>query len=167
MSEKYERRQIVVQCENNHTWKTNFSSLKSQNTGCPYCKGVKVWNPIKTAQKIAKKYNGECLSTSYINYDTKLKWKCEEGHIWETILYNVKNRNYWCSICSKSRSENNIRDVLEQYFDIIFPSQKPRWLKICNPYFYCLLVNYHNLRHNNFHCYYAYFCYYYSFHFLY
>ena len=54
---------------------------------------------IINLQKIAKDRGGKCLSTNYINSETKLKWQCSEGHIWESPSSSVKNKNRWCPQC--------------------------------------------------------------------
>lgn len=47
----------------------------------------------------AKEFEGECLSTEYINNSTKYKWKCSNGHIFEKTWAEINNRNRWCRIC--------------------------------------------------------------------
>ncbi len=44
---------------------------------------------------------GECLSKSYKNVRSPLKWRCAKGHVWETTADYVKNQGYWCGICAK------------------------------------------------------------------
>lgn len=48
---------------------------------------------------LAKQRGGQCLSTKYINSRTKLTWKCDKGHKWETTQNIIKNGS-WCPICS-------------------------------------------------------------------
>lgn len=52
-------------------------------------------------KKLAMNRGGECLSTVYINYNTKLTWRCSLGHIWEAIGYSIE-RGHWCPRCSNS-----------------------------------------------------------------
>lgn len=61
---------------------------------------------------IAHKRGGTCLSTEYVNSDTKLKWQCKNGHIWEAIPYSVKSGT-WCMICS-----GKARKTIEEMRDI-------------------------------------------------
>lgn len=53
---------------------------------------------LKEVQSIAKKKGGKCLSESYFNALTKLKWQCKEGHIWETTPSAI-TQGYWCPKC--------------------------------------------------------------------
>jgi hypothetical protein len=57
---------------------------------------------IENMQKIAKSRGGKCLSDNFVNVDTRLKWQCEKGHIWESVPSSIK-RGSWCSRCSRSK----------------------------------------------------------------
>ena len=50
---------------------------------------------------------------------SKLKWKCKEGHIWETSLGSVLNGN-WCNKCHFYHSEELCRTALEQILNTNF-----------------------------------------------
>ena len=54
---------------------------------------------IKHMQALAKQRGGQCLSDSYINTKTKLRWRCAKGHEWETTPASVKNAGSWCPVC--------------------------------------------------------------------
>ena len=69
----------------------------------------KDWSPkvplkltIEEMRAIAKGRGGKCLSKKYTNSQTKLKWKCGEGHVWESTSNNVK-RGSWCPICARKK----------------------------------------------------------------
>ncbi|RIA78969.1 hypothetical protein C1645_841925 [Glomus cerebriforme] len=55
---------------------------------------------LDIAHEIAKKHDGECLSTEYINSITPMLWKCHQGHIWSTPFNNIKNIGLWCHQCA-------------------------------------------------------------------
>jgi hypothetical protein len=100
LSEKYVSAltKLKWQCNDNHKWEATPNSIKN-GTWCPYCAG-NVKFTIEDMKEIAKKRGGKCLSDEYINLDTKLKWRCKEGHIWETTPYCIKNRKFWCPKCA-------------------------------------------------------------------
>ncbi|MDO9537231.1 MAG: zinc-ribbon domain-containing protein, partial [Thermoplasmata archaeon] len=50
-------------------------------------------------QAIAKSRGGECLSKTYVNSNTKLRWRCNDGHEWGAAPGNVKHAN-WCPFCA-------------------------------------------------------------------
>jgi hypothetical protein len=50
-------------------------------------------------RELAESKGGKCLSETYVNSQTKLKWKCDEGHTWEAIPNSIK-RGRWCPFCA-------------------------------------------------------------------
>ncbi|MEN9407029.1 MAG: hypothetical protein RLZZ455_245 [Candidatus Parcubacteria bacterium] len=58
---------------------------------------------IEEMQDIAAEHDGKCLSIEYINSNTKLKWQCKEGHVWESTPLSVKYAGNWCSLCSRKK----------------------------------------------------------------
>ena len=57
---------------------------------------------IEDMYEIAKQRNGKCLSKEYANAKTKLKWQCDNGHIWKATSENIK-KGCWCPICSHKK----------------------------------------------------------------
>lgn len=60
--------------------------------------------------EIAHSRDGECLSPTYINAHTHLKWKCHEGHVWEAKPHNVKSGS-WCPNCKNRTPKYTIKDM--------------------------------------------------------
>ena len=56
---------------------------------------------VEKMQEIAASHEGYYLSQTYINNRTKSKWKCAQGHEWETTASSIINGNTWCPICRK------------------------------------------------------------------
>lgn len=54
---------------------------------------------IEDMQDLAKKYGGRCLSETYINSTTKLKWECKNGHVWESTTRGMRRIKFWCPKC--------------------------------------------------------------------
>ena len=97
-------------CKNGHIWKAKSGNIKS-GKWCPKCAyehvaSLKRGN-IKDMQEIAKSRGGECLSAKYINVDTKLKWRCKQGHIWESVPSSIKNGT-WCGKCYRDKKRKLI-----------------------------------------------------------
>lgn len=70
-------------------------------------------------REIAEKHGGMCLSKSYKNVFTKLKWKCENGHIFEAIPKHIVN-GHWCPNCTLYLNEQRCRYILETLLDVKF-----------------------------------------------
>ena len=55
---------------------------------------------IEQMQVLAEARGGSCLSTVYVNGSTKLRWRCAEGHEWDAMPGNLRNRGSWCPKCA-------------------------------------------------------------------
>jgi len=103
---------LKFQCDKGHIWESIANDIKYLKVWCPYCSNNKKLT-IEKMQEIASERGGECLSNEYINSHSKLKWKCEKGHIWEAKPYLVKNSNNWCPICNESLGERKLSFILK------------------------------------------------------
>ena len=82
---------VVCLCED-----AVWHSIKS-GVWCPHCYGRYIY--LSDLQNFVKKYEGQCLSTEYINAKTRYQWKCKNNHIWQDTWSNVKFGR-WCSRCN-------------------------------------------------------------------
>lgn len=100
LSEKYKNADTKLswKCKNGHEWQASPSSIK-RGRWCPKCANI---SPIiiEDMREIAKERGGKCLSDIYINNQTKLRWKCKNGHEWEATPNCIKSK-YWCPECRK------------------------------------------------------------------
>ena len=55
---------------------------------------------IETMRMHARRKGGKCLSPTYSNSHTPLKWECREGHQWMARPTNVYHSGTWCPKCS-------------------------------------------------------------------
>jgi hypothetical protein len=55
-------------------------------------------------QALALSKGGRCLSKTYVNVNTKLRWQCDQQHIWESTLGNV-NAGSWCKVCRREKEK--------------------------------------------------------------
>ena len=103
------------QCNSKHIWQTTLNHIKSNNSWCPDCAHVitankhKLKNGLEIAHEIAAKRDGVCLATEYISSNSKMKWKCKDGHIWSAVLTDIKNSKSWCPQCSIIIRGNKIK----------------------------------------------------------
>jgi len=59
---------------------------------------------IEEMRKIAESRGGKCLSEHYVNVDTRLRWQCKKGHIWEAVPSSIK-RGSWCARCVRRKQK--------------------------------------------------------------
>lgn len=93
------------QCAKNHVWRAVPSSIKL-GYWCPHCAGNRIWgNPLQELKQIARENGGECLSNSYVNSHSKIKWRCKKGHTWYATAGNIRGnaskKGTWCPECAK------------------------------------------------------------------
>lgn len=109
LSEDYKNSSTKLkwQCSEGHIWEAKPSGIKS-GCWCPVCGGTKR-HTILEMQQVALLKGGKCLSQSYKDNKTKLKWQCEKGHIWEARPNNIMVSS-WCPTCS-SNPKYTIKDM--------------------------------------------------------
>jgi hypothetical protein len=105
LTTEYKRnsQKLDVLCSKGHIYHPTAKSIK--RGGCSVCYNetsarmkVKACpEKLQEAIDIAKSKGGECLSDSYINNRSKLKFRCSNGHEWETTIKCIKKA--WCPIC--------------------------------------------------------------------
>lgn len=91
---------LIWQCKEGHQWETKAYSIL-QGYWCRTCSG-KTKKTIEQMEELAAARGGKCLSSTYVNSDSKLIWQCKEGHQWEA-LPNVIRRGSWCPHCARAR----------------------------------------------------------------
>jgi len=94
------------QCKEGHKWNASPSSIIHVKSWCPKCAKIvqadRQRGNIETQREMARNRKGKCLSKIYVNARTKLKWKCEKGHIWEAVSDSIR-RGRWCPCCAKKK----------------------------------------------------------------
>jgi hypothetical protein len=119
------RTHLEWQCDKRHIWNATPDNIK-RGKGCPTCVGRN--KTIDDMHKIAKSRNGICLSKEYISVIKKLKWKCSEGHQWDTTPQSIMNGS-WCPQCTFFYSEELCRTTFEQLFSKKFiKGSRKKWL---------------------------------------
>ncbi|RPJ97246.1 hypothetical protein CW357_00825 [Rummeliibacillus sp. TYF005] len=108
---------LTFKCKEGHIFKLAPAYLQ-RGGWCAYCIG-RYKNSIDSMREIAEKHGGMCLSKSYKNVFTKLKWKCANGHIFEAIPKHIVN-GHWCPNCTLYLNEQRCRYILETLLDVKF-----------------------------------------------
>ena len=105
---------LMWECSEGHKWDAAPGPIIF-GTWCPKCakerSASKQRSTIDEMTKIAKSRGGLCISDIYVNSDSKLLWKCSEGHTWEAIPKKVK-KGSWCPYCAGT-AKLSISDMQE------------------------------------------------------
>ena len=85
------------ECDKGHTWSSAVNNIVT-GYWCPECAGNRRLN-IDMVRAFAREKGGECLSDSYRNNSDHLRWRCADGHEWETGFGSIQQGS-WCPKCS-------------------------------------------------------------------
>jgi hypothetical protein len=94
------RSKLLWQCARGHHWQA-LPSAVVQGSWCPDCAHNQRLR-LSDFQDIAASRGGACLSHTYVNERTHLRWRCAEGHRWNATPAKVKGGS-WCPTCANIR----------------------------------------------------------------
>jgi hypothetical protein len=105
LSDKYIHSQshLKWKCKEGHEWMATPNNIK-HNYWCPYCSRNRK-HTIEEIKQIAISKGGSCLSLSYVDSFSKLKFKCKDKHIWDAFPSNII-RGHWCKKCGMKDNHN-------------------------------------------------------------
>jgi hypothetical protein len=111
LSTKYvnDQSKVTFQCAQGHKWTVLAATFYKEQTWCERC----TWNKIaeKELQRLNKfvaKKGGKCISPTYRNTYTKLKWECARGHKWSMTAKHLL-KGQWCKKCRTIDSDLKTR----------------------------------------------------------
>jgi hypothetical protein len=97
------------QCARGHNFSNSLYNVR-MGAFCPYCSRKKTSvQYLQDVMKVAESKGGVCLSKTYVNNRTKLKFRCKNGHVFEANANNIKS-GWWCKYCS-----GNFKHSIEFY----------------------------------------------------
>lgn len=127
-------KKLRFRCTKDHEWEAVPDSVKNQGTWCTQCsyddasKRNRLQNGLTVLRELAHARGGECLSSEYINTQTKYRWRCANGHEWDASAGKVRTET-WCPICVVGLRERLCREYLQLLTGYSWPKLRPSWLK--------------------------------------
>lgn len=110
-------------CKRDHIFTTCLANVMA-GKWCKECYHIESRKyTIKDAQHLAKENGGWCLSDKYINFTSKMIWKCNQNHIWSASFSSIKSGT-WCKSCSKHKTQNKISEIIENIYGEIKTNYK-------------------------------------------
>jgi hypothetical protein len=96
-------------------WRASHNNIK-RGGGCPACAQKKraksqIRYSIEDLYLAAKSKKGRCLSKKYLGANSKHKWQCGKGHIWESGT--VLRIGTWCPYCDGQRKIDPLDELIE------------------------------------------------------
>jgi hypothetical protein len=67
-------------------------------------------------EQLAVKKGGKLIKETYVNADTRCKWECKEGHVWQAFPYSIK-AGTWCPDCAIVNRGPRIIKIKQEIFD--------------------------------------------------
>jgi hypothetical protein len=114
-------------CDKGHKWEATLNNRSSsvndlEETLCPICTGKKLlsgFNDLATTHpEIAKQAVGWDPSKVSAGSHEKLKWKCDKGHEFLSVVGNRTHRNDYCPYCSNSLVLRGFNDLATTHPEI-------------------------------------------------
>ena len=105
-----------------HFYVVGVYKRTGRGSSCPYCSGRKVlvgFNDLATTHpKLAKEILDVDPLTVSKGYIKKLKWKCNQNHIFAASINQRTNRNSGCPICTNQKVLSGFNDLATTNPDI-------------------------------------------------
>ena len=93
------RAHLDFECPQGHIFSCCWSNFQSGHR-CPHCSGkIPEVSYLDRAKLLAKKNKGKLISSQISHANSKVEWKCKEGHLFSARLDHVRHGS-WCFICN-------------------------------------------------------------------
>jgi hypothetical protein len=103
-------------CSHGHVYKAKPHKRTARGQGCPFCSGRQVFKGfndlVTTHPNIAKEAFDFDPSSLSAGSHQKVKWKCPEGHIYQSELRQRINKQSKCSVCYGRQIMVGVNDLL-------------------------------------------------------
>lgn len=109
-----QRTKLHFRCGVGHEWYARADGMKNNDRWCPVCSGNKLLTPLDELRRIAVEHGGKCLSEGYINNKTKLRFRCEAGHEWNTAASKITS-GHWCRLCAAQTKADASRLTISEF----------------------------------------------------
>ncbi len=123
---------VRVKCGEGHIWEPRPYDLKHSTAWCPECfeheVNQKRSQKVKKLRKTVEMRGGTVRWARHVGGRMRAELECENGHIWETLMYNILEKGSWCSECQSWRAERVCRNIFKAIFNDRFPKLWPEWL---------------------------------------
>jgi len=124
-----------------YTFSMNWNGI-SQGRACPQCGGKVKPSIGKITDFITKHHPGsKCVSTEYIDSKHYMSFLCANNHLFE-MKWNDVQQHYWCSHCSRKRTETICMELMSDIFNVSFTPNVHFFYDLDNPKKYYELDGY-------------------------
>lgn len=107
------KKKFTWKCSLGHVWICSPESRTSQNVNCQICAGkilLKGFNDFATLFPDLAQEAVDWDPSQENIWFRKVKWKCKEGHIWESLISN-RIRHRGCAVCAGKLVIRGVNDL--------------------------------------------------------
>ncbi len=90
---------VRLRCAKGHEWETKAAGPLS-GKWCRFCQADAMRLSIEHAREWARRRGGACLSETYVNGQTPMRWQCDRGHEWQVKFASIRAFDTWCPECA-------------------------------------------------------------------
>ena len=94
---------LLFQCAQGHVWAQAPGAVKGGHwcTECGIVRGAAAHKAPAIARfyRLVARRGGVIVSKAYVNSQTKLRYRCIEGHEWEGVPNGIV-QGRWCPVCA-------------------------------------------------------------------
>ncbi len=87
------------ECREKHRWNATPKSV-IHGSWCPVC-AVEARGTLQRCKDLARRHDGQCLSTSYVSGRIPVSWACHAGHRFALSWLEAKGGK-WCPQCTRT-----------------------------------------------------------------
>ena len=100
------------QCERGHIWKSAPSCVKLSGSWCPVCAVENKRGSLAAIRELAATRGGRCFSTEFLSVNHKVRWQCDQGHVWEAPASRIRLGS-WCPACAHDSLRGTLQEMHE------------------------------------------------------
>ncbi len=117
---------IELECPEGHRFVTTWDlfyhgKILNDKSKCEQCCPIaNAPRSLQECQEWAHSRFGKCLSETFINVDTPMRWKCKDPThpVFINDFYHVEKRTQWCIQCYNERRGDTTRLTIEHAHDV-------------------------------------------------
>ena len=106
-------------CTKGHKWEAQVYSRTHGGRGCPYCANYYVWkgfNDLLSQQpELAKEANGWDPAEYVTGSQSRMSWKCDQGHEWKARIVARTLSGNGCPTCAGLRLNPGLNDLKTKF----------------------------------------------------
>lgn len=100
---------LLWECAKGHRWHARPHGIKA-GKWCRKCRDDSMRGSLERMQEMAQHHGGQVLSDVYVDNNTKLRWRCVKGHVWEALPRIVVSGS-WCRECYFERRRITLEEL--------------------------------------------------------